>query len=287
MVHSTATPGVMAKGWFSRWNKSTVNVAVHAFVDNTNVCQHLPWNHRAWHCAASANNTHIAFEICEPEHWTTDKDYFMAAYQNALELAAYLCKKYDLSPSSVISHKEGYQRGIASNHGDPDHWWKYFGYTMDKFRADLKKVLAGQEVTVSVYTARPLLQSGDTGAHVVYLQGQLNLAKARLGLSFAKLKVDGIFGAKTLWAVKDFQIARNLTVDGIVGEKTWEALNIRFGDLNGDGKADAKDALAVLKSAVGKQTLTAEQKKTADLNGDGSINAKDAKIILKQAVGGE
>jgi N-acetylmuramoyl-L-alanine amidase CwlA len=51
-------------------------VAVHAFVDDKYVCQHLPWNHRAWHCADSGNNTHISFEMCEPKHWTTDKEYF-------------------------------------------------------------------------------------------------------------------------------------------------------------------------------------------------------------------
>ena len=40
MVHSTATPGIMAADWFSRWNKSykagEINrqVCVHAFLDD-------------------------------------------------------------------------------------------------------------------------------------------------------------------------------------------------------------------------------------------------------------
>ena len=38
--------------------------------------------------------------------------------------------------------------------------------------------------------------------------------------------VDGIFGSKTLQAVKDFQRVNNLQVDGIIGEKTLEALGI-------------------------------------------------------------
>lgn len=40
----------------------------------------------------------------------------------------------------------------------------------------------------------------------------------------AGLQVDGIFGAKTQKAVRDYQSANGLQVDGIVGPKTWGAL---------------------------------------------------------------
>lgn len=40
----------------------------------------------------------------------------------------------------------------------------------------------------------------------------------------AGLQVDGIFGAKTEKAVRDYQSANGLQVDGIVGTKTWGAL---------------------------------------------------------------
>ena len=38
------------------------------------------------------------------------------------------------------------------------------------------------------------------------------------------LTVDGIFGAKTEAAVRDYQKKNGLTVDGIVGTNTWGAL---------------------------------------------------------------
>ena len=39
-------------------------------------------------------------------------------------------------------------------------------------------------------------------------------------------EVDGIYGSKTLEAVKSFQEKNGLTVDGIAGEKTLEAMGI-------------------------------------------------------------
>lgn len=61
--------------------------------------------------------------------------------------------------------------------------------------------------------------------------------------------------------------------------------NTDLGDVNGDRKIDAKDALLVLRIAVNKYNPTDVEKTAADVNGDGSINAKDALEILKYAVG--
>lgn len=64
----------------------------------------------------------------------------------------------------------------------------------------------------------PTLRRGDLGQNVVHLQTRL----AAMGYNVGK--IDGIFGIKTLEAVKAFQIDNNLTVDGIVGAKTWAVL---------------------------------------------------------------
>lgn len=63
----------------------------------------------------------------------------------------------------------------------------------------------------------PTLRLGSKGDDVKYLQVILNF----YGYD---LKVDGMFGSKTEAAVKKFQKSRKLTVDGIVGLKTWSAL---------------------------------------------------------------
>lgn len=62
---------------------------------------------------------------------------------------------------------------------------------------------------------RPTLRRGDRGEDVVHLQTRLTAMGYGVG------KIDGIFGVKTLEAVKAFQVENDLAVDGIVGEKTW------------------------------------------------------------------
>lgn len=71
---------------------------------------------------------------------------------------------------------------------------------------------------VSTAASYPTLRKGSTGEYVKQFQQKLN----EKGYP---LSCDGIFGTKTLEAVKEFQKANGLDVDGIVGKKTWSALS--------------------------------------------------------------
>ena len=164
MLHSVGCPQPSAQVFVRNWNKASYDRAcVHGFIDGNDgtVYQCLPWNHRGWHCGASGNNTHIGVEMCEPAciKYTggaifTCSDLTPACavarttYQAAVELFAMLCQKFNLDPLGdgvIVSHKEGCKRGIASNHGDPEHLWSQLGmpYTMDTFRAAVKAAMSG------------------------------------------------------------------------------------------------------------------------------------------------
>lgn len=160
MLHSVGCSQPSAEVFAKQWNRSGIEVAVHAVLqaDGT-VYQCLPWNYRGWHCAGNANNTHVGVEMTEPSQikytgGSTFKVLDKAAaqaqargtYQTAVELFAKLCYDYKLDPLAdgvIISHHEGYLRGVASNHGDPEHMWKGLGlsYTMDGFRKDVKAAM--------------------------------------------------------------------------------------------------------------------------------------------------
>ena len=163
MLHSVGCAQPKASVFVEGWNKETYTRAcVHAFIDgNTgDVYQTLPWDHRGAHAGGTANNTHIGVEMCEPSYikYNANGTAFTATdlakarasaattYKSAVELFAYLCEQYNLNPLAdgvIIAHKEGYTRGVASNHADPDHLWKGLGlpYTMDTFRKDVNTYL--------------------------------------------------------------------------------------------------------------------------------------------------
>ncbi|NES79857.1 MULTISPECIES: peptidoglycan-binding protein [Okeania] len=73
-------------------------------------------------------------------------------------------------------------------------------------------------LSVSSSFSLPVLSNGSTGSDVTLVQRLLNDA------GYGSLVEDGIFGVSTDTTVKQFQKDRNLTVDGIVGSQTWEAL---------------------------------------------------------------
>lgn len=64
----------------------------------------------------------------------------------------------------------------------------------------------------------PTLSKGSTGSAVRELQQRL------IDLGYLKGKADGDYGAKTVQAVKDYQVVHNLTEDGVAGPKTITAI---------------------------------------------------------------
>ena len=132
-------------------------------------------------------------------------------------------KQFRLTPDGVV--------GRAT-------WYKIsYIYVSVKDLAELtsegEKPTGSQEtLTGSNYPGSPL-RRGDRGNPVTQIQFWLDRL-AEFTPELSGLSVDGIFGAGTERAVRDFQRLNGLTVDGVVGRVTWDAIYVQYQSLQND-----------------------------------------------------
>ena len=141
----------------NHWNTATPGgrkVCVHAFIGydknkQVRVAEILPLDICCWGVGSGKkgsynyNPAYIQFEICEDGR--KDKTYYKKAFSVAAEYCAELCRAYNISIDKIVGHCEAYRLGYGSNHGDPEHWMKNFGETMDDFRKRVSEILKTNE----------------------------------------------------------------------------------------------------------------------------------------------
>ncbi len=109
---------------------------------------------------------------------------------------------------NVVIEARGTSSGvIESSPSDWDEW------------GELKDVDYSSADSEVIVTPRKTLKSGSRGALVRGLQETLNTLGYQAG------RADGIFGKNTRAAVLAFQQSAKIDADGIVGPKTWAALD--------------------------------------------------------------
>lgn len=116
--------------------------------------QTMPWDYRPWGCGGgkkgSCNDGWIQFEICEDG--LNDAAYFAQIYQEACEITAYLCKKFNIDPNgtvthngvkvpTILCHQDSYKLGLGSGHADVLHWFPKFGKSMQTVRNDVAELI--------------------------------------------------------------------------------------------------------------------------------------------------
>lgn len=249
---------------------SGLNAFIGKFADGSiGTIQTMPWEYRPWGCGVgkkgSCNDGWIQFEICEDN--LKDKDYAQKVYNEAVELTAYLCKKYGLNPNGTVNrngvaipvitcHNDASKLGFASNHSDINHWFpNILGKNMINVREDVTRILGGgsapkesstpapapKPAAPSVTPSEPILRVGSKGDAVRSLQTKL---KAIIN---PNLVIDGDFGNNTKNAVINFQKKYGLTPDGIYGPKSAAKMKEVYGSSN---KAPAGYKVKITASAL-------------------------------------
>lgn len=294
MLHSVGCPQPSAEAFVKMWNNpESSRACVHAFIDgNTGkVYQTLPWEHRAWHGGGSANNTHIGVEMCEPacikytggaSFTCSDRNKTMEVvkrtYEAAVELFAVLCIQFELNPLEdgvIVSHKEGHDRGIASGHGDPEHLWNGLqcGYTMDKFRQDVKEAMEGATAASSAPAkSAPAPESSktvsSTGAPALQVGSVVNLAKDARYYT-GKEMPDWVKDEQ--WIVKSISGDRAVIDRNLKGDRSiLSPVNVKYLTVVSGGKIVIPDTKPV-----------ASEVKADTTGGEMSISDKGVELIAK------
>lgn len=151
------------------WNRPGVEKCVHAFLGKCAdgsyaACKTLEYTQPCWGAAFGVNGSFdgrqivngrkivggelgVQFEMIE-DGSSPSKAHCKKLYGLAVDYCVYLCKLFpSIDPDKIVSHKEAHDLGYASNHGDPENYWRRCGvnYTMNGFRADVKARLESQE----------------------------------------------------------------------------------------------------------------------------------------------
>ncbi len=155
-----------ANDWNHIERQAGLNCWVGKLADGTvTTVQTMPWDYRPWGCGSgskgSCNSGWIQFEICEDGK--TDKAYFEAAYKEACEITAYLCKMFNIDPHgkvrvngvdipTILCHQDSYKLGFGGNHSDIYDWFPNFGKSMETARDDVAAILAADKIPAQPVT---------------------------------------------------------------------------------------------------------------------------------------
>ena len=187
-------------------------------------------NYYSWHCGCASKYTKWVFNSSSIgiEMVGTGAEFTQAQKDSLRALTLALMEDFGVPACNVVRHYDcnGVRKlcpfaycGTAAK----DAKWDELHAYVTGGEAETKpaaKPTADKKGGDTVNVTLKILKKGSKGEQVKTLQ---RLLKA-LGYGVGSYGVDGSFGADTDAAVRKYQKARKLDVDGVVGAKTWAAL---------------------------------------------------------------
>lgn len=196
--------------------------------------------HSFYKVCTNYNSIGIECGVCYTDKSAKDGDgdnnkwYFTEATQESLVyLVSKLMDDYNIGIDHVIRHYDVTGKicpnPYVKNNGLNGNWtWDEFISNVKQYRKDGTITVPSRNsstvipttTTKSSSVSKSYLQKGDKGDDVKTMQSML----IACGYSCGSCGADGDFGNGTLSALKAFQKDNNLTVDGLYGSKSKEAL---------------------------------------------------------------
>ena len=251
VIHYTANDGDSAKGNGNYFKNNKPKASAHYFVDDNVIVNSVPDNYTAYavggkkynnnggtYYGVCTNSNSISIELCDTER-NGKSDLSSETRKNAIELARHLCKKYKIDKNHIIMHYQVNGKLCPKYFVEDTKAWKKF---KDDIFAETNKLVTiptvikanlvkemqkalnsayklklvidgklGEKTKTAIKTY--LIRNGSKGAYAKWVQKRLN-AKGY------NIKVDGVFGSKSVAALKKYQKSKGLTVDGVCGYAT-------------------------------------------------------------------
>lgn len=212
-LHDTGNYNDSDEGNAKYFVTGTRNASAHYFVDDDSITQVVLDLDGAFHCGDGkgaygiTNRNSLGIEMCRVNGNVTQQ-----TESNTLELVRAKMQEYNVPIDRVVRHYDA-SRKICPYSFMANGWVRW-----TRFKNNLYN---------NIVVASPIIvpaKKPDYNALTANLQNNLN----RLWFTddFNRVLVaDGIEGANTIAAVKKFQKAMGLAVDGKTGANTWNALN--------------------------------------------------------------
>ena len=251
VIHYTANDGDSAKGNGNYFKNNKPKASAHYFVDDDVIVNSVPDDYIAYavggkkynnnggkYYGVCTNANSISIELCDTKR-NGKSDLSSETRKNAIELARHLCKKYKIDKNHIIMHYQVNGKLCPKYFVEDTKAWKKF---KDDIFAETNKLVTiptvinanlvkemqkalnsayklklvidgklGEKTKTAIKTY--LIRNGSKGAYAKWVQKRLN-AKGY------NIKVDGVFGSKSVAALKKYQKAKGLTVDGVCGYTT-------------------------------------------------------------------
>lgn len=157
----------------------------------------------------------------------------------------------------------------------------------DLQRLDMQLTLTGYENITAVADCPLNVTVSSNVATITYDAQNGSGVDMRSGVAVLTMKKSGasqsITSAPKAIATKDANGALSPITKPTVTDDPYGGYAL--GDVNGDGKINAKDATLVMQYAIDLIELSDMQIARANVNKDNAINAKDATLILRYAIG--
>ena len=250
VLHSIGTPQPRAEVLQRYWQNNGSPYVVHYMVDDAKILHCMPDNYKCWHVCSPGNNLWIGIEMGEPDtikytsgatftvsNLTAAQSYVKAAYKNAVELIAYLCKKYGWDPNTAVhTHYEVTTNKLsATDHVDPQHLWNGLGmgYSILTLRRDVAAAM-------NISSSSPVSGGSSSSGQIYRIRTNWNEPSSQVGaysnLEYAKnacpdgyqvfdsagnsvySKVSNEYTLKQF--IMDVQRCCGANVDGIAGNET-------------------------------------------------------------------